>query len=174
MRWSLLSLLLIVGCGAGRANQRASSPTAEQQARIGEAETAVTAARDARDAASRFLEVASSQDEAAQSQLRAQAINASTDLRAVASQTKREYARRLVLQRDAELQLAKDQLREARGEIDHERLAWESQRRAADYAKLTLPGAAPPRLEPIAPPATGANEGPSAGFQSLPDRPETR
>jgi len=163
MRFCLLSLVL-AGCAT------AGGP-------------AVTQARAARDAAGRFLAVTMEQDEAAQSQLRAEAINPSTNLRAIASQTKLDYARRLVLLRDAELKVAidrergrdserlsRDQRRVEALRADTERLrfAWEMQRRSADYARAAMPDRAPSTLQPIRPPPTGANEGPSAGFQDLP------
>jgi hypothetical protein len=174
MRWSLPSLLLLGACATG-----GSQVAAERV----EQDTAVTAAREARDEAIRFLEVSGTQDLAAQSQLRAQAINTSTDLRAVASQSKREYARQLVLQRDAELQLARDRVRGASqerlqhdqqkvavrtAETDHRRLVWDAQRRQAEFAKASMPYAAPEHLTPINPPQGGANEGPSAGFMEVP------
>jgi hypothetical protein len=194
MRWSLLSLVVIAGCSTGRthvAHEQMPAVSAEQQAKIHDAETAVTAAREARDAAIRFLQVAGEQDQAAQSQLRAKAITPPLDLRAVASQSKREYGRRLVLLRDSELQLAKDQLRVAHGDQraeeklarDHEkvgwrlseserqRMIWDSQRRDADYARAEMPNGAPPLLLPQPPVAGGANEGPSQGFMEFPQQP---
>lgn len=189
MRWSLLSLILLAGCATGRSR----AYDEQVAARAGEAETAVTQARQARDAALRFLEVATAEDEAAHSQLRAQAQERTLVLRALASQAKREYARALVLLRDAELQVAKDQARRVREDsprlqeklardlakvadrttwTEHQRMMWDSQRRAADYAMLSPPYAAPAR--PVAPLAGGANEGPSGGFQEVPAQPEMR
>jgi hypothetical protein len=166
--------LLLSACATG------SSEVAAERV---EQDTAVTAAREARDEAIRFLLVATTQDEAAQSQLRAQAINTSTGLRAASTQSKREYARQLVLQRDAELQLVRDRVRGASpdrlqhdqekvavrtSETDRRRLVWDAQRRQAELAKATQPFTTPERLEVNGPPPGGANEGPSAGFQSFP------
>jgi hypothetical protein len=168
--------LLLGACATG------SSQVAAERV---EQDTTVTAAREARDEAIRFLEVSGTQDIAAQSQLRAQAINNATDLHAAASQSKREYARQLVLQRDAELQLARDQVRGASpdriqhdqqkvavrtSETDHRRMIWEAQRRQAEFARASMPFTAPQQLRPINPPNGGANEGPSAGFMEVPTR----
>jgi hypothetical protein len=128
MRFVLLSLAFVAGCATSHARMsahqldslsfghRAQVDTA--RARADDAAVRLTAAQEVRSAALRYLEVSLRQDEAAQSLLRAQAINASTDLRAVASQSKIEYARRLVFLRDAELQLRKDELRLRNGELE--------------------------------------------------------
>src|SRR5262245_14321483 len=91
MRWSLLSLVLLAGCATGRSHGQDE----QLAARISEAETAVTRAREERDAAMRFLEVATAEDQAAWSQLRARPPDRPLELRARASQAKREYAQKL-------------------------------------------------------------------------------
>jgi hypothetical protein len=179
------------------------------QRRIEEKVVDVSLAEEAKDVAGTFLTVTKEQAEAAQSSLRGGPADYAAAAKAKAADAKRVYAQRLLLQRDAELQVKQKELAVARAEYERNkalivgqpvgpfdavvdkqqdelakarrkvaalgtevvqlRVAWDTDRRTADFAaarSLEHHSAAPPR--PEAPAAPPVNEGPSSGFQ-LPD-----
>src|SRR3954470_45242 len=122
MRLRLSSLLpfVLAGCASSQpriADDRLATLPMQQRTELQSAERRaeqasldVSTAEAARDEANTFLTVATSQDEAAQSQLRAEPIDASANARAHATQSKRIYAQRLLRLRDSELREKRSEL----------------------------------------------------------------